>query len=85
MSELPAPPDAAAGTELLRAWVIGQALYCALCTDAFEDPATWGTVLAYVARNVAAALAEQEGRDGVEAVRLIRAAFDADLDAPPQA
>lgn len=84
MKELPTPPDAAAAdaTELLRAWVIDQALHCTLRTGAFEDPGVWGELLADVVRNVAEALKEQEGRDAAETVRLIRAAFDADLDAP---
>jgi hypothetical protein len=80
MNELPTPPDAAGGTELLRVWVIDQALHCALHTGAFEDPATWGVVLADVVRNVAAALTEQDGRDGAATVRLLRAAFDAEMD-----
>jgi hypothetical protein len=85
MNELPTPPDAAAdaeATEVLRAWVIDQALECTLRTGAFEDAATWGVLLADVVRNIAAACAEHEGRDRAETVRLIRAAFDAELSAP---
>jgi hypothetical protein len=84
MNELPTPPDAAAdagATELLRAWVIGQALQCTLRTGAFEDAATWGLLLADVVRNVADAFAEHEGRERAETVRLIRAAFDAEMNA----
>jgi hypothetical protein len=89
MNELPTPPDAAAdadaeATELLRAWIIDQALQCTLRTGAFEDPSTWGVLLADVVRNVAAACAEHEGRDRAETVRLIRAAFDAEMNAPAE-
>jgi hypothetical protein len=85
MNELPTPPDAAAdaeATELLRAWVIDQALECTLRTGAFEDVATWGVLLADVVRQVAEACAEHDGRDRAETVRLIRAAFDAEMNAP---
>jgi hypothetical protein len=87
MNELPTPPDAAAdagATELLRAWVIDQALQCTLRTGAFEDPATWGVLLADVVHQVADACAEHEGRDAAQTVRLIRAAFDAEMNAPPE-
>jgi hypothetical protein len=84
MNELPTPPEAAeaGSTELLRAWVIGEALQCTLRAGAFEDPATWGVLLADVVRHVAEALAEDEGHDPAETVRLIREAFDADMNAP---
>jgi hypothetical protein len=85
MNELPTPPDAAAegeATEVLRAWVIGQALQCTLRTGAFEDADTWGLLLADVVRNVADALAQHDGRDRAEVVRLIRTAFDAELNSP---
>ncbi len=87
MNELPTPPDAAADAEaleLLRAWVIGPALQCTLRTGAFEDASTWGVLLADVVRHVADACAETEGRDRAETVRLIRAAFDAEMNAPAE-
>jgi hypothetical protein len=88
MNELPTPPDAAANAdamELLRAWVIGEALQCTLRTGAFEDAATWGLLLADVVRHVADALAEHEGCDRAKTMRLIRAAFDAEMNAPADA
>ncbi len=86
MNELPTPPEAAGdadATELLRAWVIDQALQCTLRAGAFEDPATWGVLLADVVHHVAEAFAEDEGREASETIRLIRAAFDAEMNAPP--
>jgi hypothetical protein len=82
MSELPAPPPDA--VELLRAWLAGGELHCALQTDAFEDPAAWGDVLADLARHVAGALAEQEGKDPTEALRAVRAAFEENLAGPAE-
>jgi hypothetical protein len=86
MNELPTPPEAAAegATELLRAWVIDEAVQCTLRAGAFEDPATWGVLLADVVCHVAEAFAEDEGRDPAETVRLIRASFDAEMNAPPE-
>jgi hypothetical protein len=86
MNELPTPPEAAAegAAELLRAWVIDEAVQCTLRAGAFEDPATWGVLLADVVYHVAEAFAEDEGRDAAETVRLIRAAFDAEMNAPPE-
>jgi hypothetical protein len=88
MNELPTPPEVATdadATELLRVWVIDQALECTLHAGAFEDPATWGVLLADVVHHVAEAFAEDEGRDPAETIRLIRAAFDAEMSAPPDA
>jgi hypothetical protein len=85
LNELPAPPDAGTdpqATELLRVWIVGQALHCSLRPDAFPDPGTWGEVLADVVRYVADALRQQEGKDPGETVRLIRSVFDAEMDAP---
>ena len=79
MNELPAPPDAAqdpSAVELARVWVVGQALHCALQTDAFDDPGSWGEVLADLARYAAQALAAKEGHDPAQALARIRAVFE---------
>jgi hypothetical protein len=91
MNELPAPPDAAqdpSAVEVARVWVVGQALHCALQTDAFDDPGSWGEVLADVARYAAQALADKEGHDPAQALARIRAVFEeetrpGDAPAPP--
>jgi hypothetical protein len=85
VNDLPTPPDAAddpEATELVRAWVVGEALHCTLRTGAFPDPSTWGIVLADLARHVARALHEDEGRDPDETLHRIRDAFEAETSAP---
>jgi hypothetical protein len=83
--ELPTPPDAEhdpEAVELLRAWIVGQALHCSLQADAFPDPGAWGEVLADVVRHVAQAFQDQEGRDPADVVRGILAVFDAEVRSP---
>jgi hypothetical protein len=85
VNELPAPPDSGTdpqAAELLRVWIVENALHCTLRPDAFPDPGTWGMVLADVVRYVAEALQQEEGKDPAETVRLIRAQFDAEMAAP---
>jgi hypothetical protein len=86
MSDTPAPadpPDPGA-VELLRAWVVGAELHCSLQLGAVPDLATWGAVLADVAKHLALALQQQEGKDPSETLRLLREAFEQGLaDGPP--
>lgn len=82
MTELPVPPDAGAATEareLLRAWLIDDTLQCSLHPDVFEEPATWGAVLADLARYVARALHEDDPGAAPATLRQIRDAFAAEL------
>jgi hypothetical protein len=85
MNDLPAPPDAAndpASTEVVRAWLIGGDLHCSLRAGVFDDPATWGAVLADVARYVAEAFTDLDGSDQAKTLAAIRAAFAQELDTP---
>jgi hypothetical protein len=85
MNELPKPPEAdqdPEAFEILRTWVLGEALECSLRTDTFADPSTWGLLLADVVRYVSEALREHEGLDPADSVQAIRAAFDAELNSP---
>lgn len=87
MNELPVPPDLASdpdATEVIRAWVVNQQLEVSLATTAFEEPDTWGVLLAEVVRFVAEALHEQEGKDPEETVGRIVAAFEAQINASPE-
>jgi hypothetical protein len=87
MSEISAPPDTAgdpSAVELLRAWLVGDTLQCALRADVFEDPASWGEVLADLARHVASAVGEDSGADPEATLGLIREAFVQELAAPRQ-
>jgi hypothetical protein len=86
MNELPVPPDAAgdpASVELLRVWVVGETLQCALQADAFPEADAWGEVLADVVRHIARARREQEGGAEEETVRRILAVFDEEVRSPP--
>jgi hypothetical protein len=76
--------DEPPGAEVLRAWVVDDEMHCALHAEAFPDPATWGLFLADLARHVAEALHQNDGRARAETVRLIRQAFDAETDRPQE-
>ncbi len=71
--------------EVLRAWIIGKELHCSIQGDVFPDVATWGEVLADLARYVADAAQELQGTAPDETIRRIREAFDKDLSAAPEA
>lgn len=85
MTELPAPPEAASAadaTELLRTWLIGETLQCSLSADVFEDPASWGAVLADLARHVARA-SSPDACAAAALLRQLRETFVSELtDAP---
>jgi hypothetical protein len=86
MSELPTPPDAAndpTAMEVLRAWLIGDALHCSLDAGVFEDPASWGAVLADLARHISRALQESDGSDPQATLRAIRDTFAEELTEHP--
>lgn len=88
MSEQPTPAhehDEAEGAELLRVWVAHEEMHCDLQPNAFDDPGTWGVVLAEVIRHVADSLSEEEGLDPATTIARIREALDADLRAPADA
>jgi hypothetical protein len=84
-SELLIPPAAGQderSAEMVRAWVANKALHCTLRIGVWKDPAAWGILLADLARHVANAHHEQDGRDVAESLARIRKAFDGELDAP---
>jgi hypothetical protein len=68
--------------ELFRAWAADGGLVCALQPDVWEDTATWGLLLADVARHVANANAELRGVEAKVTLAGIRAMFNAELNAP---
>jgi hypothetical protein len=71
--------------EILRAWVADEALHCSLKIGVWQGPAAWGVLLADVARHVANAHHEQEGRDTAACLATIRDAFGVELDNPTDA
>jgi len=48
---------------------------------AWEEPGSWGIVLADVARHVASAL-QQSGKDPLDTLERIRRTFEAEMDTP---
>jgi hypothetical protein len=85
MNELPAPPDVtgdAEAAELLRVWIVREALQCSLQADAFPDPGSWGAVLADVARYVARARREQESIPEEQTIQKILDVFHEEIRSP---
>ena len=83
--ELPIPPDAAEDAnamELARVWTDGDGAYVSVATGVFDEPGFWGILLADLARHVANAYEQSEGRDADEVVARIKELFDAEWEAP---
>jgi hypothetical protein len=81
--ELPIPSVAAAdATEIARVWVDGDQQHLTLRVDVWDDPAAWGVLFADIARHVASALQEEEGRDPGATLARIKLGFDAELQRP---
>jgi len=85
MSELIVPPEALEdenATEVLRAWIAHEQLYCVLKPEGFDDVGGWGILLADVARHIANGLGEARGLDREESLQRIRELFEAEFDQP---
>jgi hypothetical protein len=80
MSELPSPSEAGS-VELLRVWIVGESLECALQAHAFEDAGAWGAVLADVVRHIAGAL-QQEGTPAEQTRQRILEVFQEEMRSP---
>jgi hypothetical protein len=80
--ELSPPPDVReqGGVEVLRAFVVGQALSVSL-QRAFEDPSVWGMLFADVARQIASIYGRESEIEPDQALDMIRDAFARGLDA----
>ena len=86
MKELPVPSaakDDASSRELARVWAAGGRQHVSLETGLWTDPAAWGLLLVDLARHVANAYEQTEGRDPVDVLTRIRDAFDAEWNTPP--
>jgi len=81
---LQVPPAAAdrGGIEIMRAGIIDDGLHVTL-RPVFEDTALWGRVFADMAFQVARAYSHQGRGDPNQILASIRAAFDADMNNPP--
>jgi hypothetical protein len=67
--------------ELASIWIVDKKQQVVLSGNLWDDPAAWGLMLVDIARHVANAYADQ-GRSRDEVLRRIRAAFDAEWEAP---
>lgn len=79
-----APPPTAleqGGIEVLRAAIVEGGLHMSL-RRAFEDPQAWGMLIADVARHAARIFGNETKFTEAQALELIRAMFDAEMDAP---
>jgi hypothetical protein len=68
--------------EIVRVWGAGGAQHVSLGWDLWDDPATWGIVLADLAGHVANAYHQEHGVDRNETLRKIRAMFNDELENP---
>ena len=86
-NELAIPAGAVAddqSVEVLRAWVADEGLHVAL-VQAFPEPETWGVLLVDVARHAARAFAAEGMCSEADALRRMRAMFEAEWDRPADA
>jgi hypothetical protein len=82
MSDLPNPPDQPGdvdGIEILRVWGHNDDLQCSVYPGAFDEPGTWGVLLADLVRTITGALKEKDGKDPKETQDEIVAAFQREL------
>jgi hypothetical protein len=83
--ELPIPPLAQADSnsvELARVWAAGGRQHVSLATGLWSDPAEWGIMLTDLARHIAKAYEELEGRNNAETLKRIRDGLEAEWDLP---
>ena len=80
---LAVPPTALeqGGIEVLRAAIVDGGLHVSLIR-AFDDPQAWGMLIADVARHAARVFAKETKLSEDQALELIRAIFEAEMDAP---
>lgn len=78
MSDVPVPSNER--VDLLRVQIEGKEWHYSIAVDVFEEPATWGYLLADVARQIADGLNEDGKGDKAAILRSIRATFCEDLD-----
>ncbi len=67
--------------EILRVWIAGEQQHVSIRVGMWEDPASWGIMLADLARHVANSY-QDKGFDRTKTLRRIQAALDAELSSP---
>jgi hypothetical protein len=83
LDELAPPPQAfvQGGYEVLRAFIVDKGLQVSL-RRSFDDAATWGIMLADIARHASRIYARESEISEEQALARIRSLFDAELDRP---
>lgn len=79
--QLPVPPAAESdlkAIELARIWAAGGKQHVSLATGLWDDPGNWGIMLVDLARHVAAAYQELEGRNPNYVLEQIKESFEAE-------
>lgn len=82
--ELPVPAtldQATRAMEIARVWIVDGDQHIVLSQDLWRDPASWGLMLADLARHVANAY-EAQGQDRKAVLLRIREALDAEWSHP---
>jgi hypothetical protein len=85
MKQLAVPSEIAGASdarEILRVWVAGGQQHVTLATGIWSDPAAWGLLLVDLAKHVARAYEQSDGRSAAEALARLREGFDAEWSAP---
>lgn len=72
------PSRKRARDELVRVWAAAGAQHVTLATGLWDDPAAWGLALVDLARHVARAYAQTQGKPPAAVLRRIREGFDAE-------
>lgn len=67
--------------EVARIWIVDGDQHVVLSEHLWNDPASWGLMLADLARHVSKAY-EAQGRDGAVVLKRIREALDAEWSHP---
>ena len=78
----PAAEDDSAAFEILRVWGARGEQHVSIFWDLWDDPATWGIMLADLAGHVANALHQERGLNRNEVLSEIRAMFNKEIDVP---
>jgi hypothetical protein len=85
VKELAVPPSVASArqaVEMARIWHADGKQIVALHAPGWKDPAAWGLLLVDLAKLVANAYAQAEGRNESEVLARIKAGFDAEWGSP---
>lgn len=78
----PAAEDDPKAFEILRVWAARGQQHVTIFWDLWDDPATWGIMLADLAGHVANAFHQEKGSDRAEILNQIQSMFNEELDLP---